>query len=322
MAIEGLLKELNIQDVLQLLSLANKTGVLSVRSDTQHDEAVIHFSKGEIVSAARGQSNRRLGQLLQRAGKLTPGVLHAALDIQRSEPDRRLAEILLEMGAVPRDELERQLRFQMEETLYELMGWHEGGFTFEERTEIAALGVIAPVRVESLLIEGARRSDEWTRFEAKVPGPESVPVLAPPVAVNTKPVELRTEEWEVLAEIDGERDIRQLAADLVRSAFDVAKTVFGLVNAGIVQVHDNNSRMRAATDAFSRAVGLDPQSPDAHFQLGLTALRTGDLERAGKAWETYLRLSGNGERRQLVMNALSAVKTLMTVMHRAKSLER
>ena len=377
MAIEGPLKELNIQDVLQLLSLANKTGVLTVRSDRLNDEAIVHFSKGEIVFAVRRRSTRRLGQLLIRAGKLTQRELHAALEIQRADPTRRLAEILLDMGTIGEQELERQLRFQMEETIYELMGWEEGYFKFEERTEIALQKLIATIRVESLLMEGARRSDEWTRLEAKVPGPESVPVLAPPEGRDAAPLELRTEEWEVLAEIDGERDIRQLAADLARSAFDVAKTVFGLVNAGIVQVHDRHSRfpeeqlrhsitevnrllsdgsiedaqklaldlessypdrsefallvgrtlfsqsrLRAATEAFSRAVALDPLSAEAHYQLGFSALKTGDFERAGKAWETYVRLSPNGEQRQLVTNALSAVKTLAHFLHKAKSREQ
>ena len=60
MAIEGPLKELSIQDVLQLLALANKTGVLTVRSDRLNDEAIVHFSDGAIVFAVRRRSTRRL----------------------------------------------------------------------------------------------------------------------------------------------------------------------------------------------------------------------------------------------------------------------
>lgn len=243
MAIEGPLKELSIQDVLQLLALANKTGVLTVRSDRLNDEAIVHFSDGAIVFAVRRRSTRRLGQLLIRAGKLTQRELDAALEIQRADPTRRLAEILLEIGSISEEELERQLRFQMEETIYELMGWDEGYFKFEERDEIGRQRLLSTVRVESLLMEGARRIDEWSRLEAKVPNPESVPLLAPAGDRDTAPLDLRTEEWEVLAEIDGERDIRQLAADLARSAFDVAKTVFGLVSAGIVQVQQAHSRV-------------------------------------------------------------------------------
>lgn len=374
MAIEGPLSELGLQDVLQLLELAHKTGVLTIRSDRMNDEAIVHLTRGAIVFAVRRRSTRRLGQLLIRAGRLTQRELDRALEIQRTDPTRRLAEILLEMGSVGEDELERQLRFQMEETIYEVMPWDEGYFKFEERTEIGDQRLLARVRVESLLMEGARRIDEWTRLESKVPGPEAVPVLAANSERDMTPLELRSEEWEVLAEIDGIRDVRQLAADLGRSAFDVAKAVYGLVSTGVLEVSEQHgrmpetelqqasaeveqmlsagrheeaqklaaqletayperaelavlagrtlmaqNRMRAATESFARAVGLDPLGMDAHYLLGFAAVRTGDLERAVKAWETYLRLAPNGEPRQLAAQALSALRALTQILTKTTS---
>jgi tetratricopeptide (TPR) repeat protein len=371
MAIEGPLAELSIQDVLQLLELAHKTGVLTVRSERLNDEAIVHLSRGAIVFAVRRRSTRRLGQLLIRAGKLTQRELDRALELQRSDPTRRLAEILLEMGSVGEEELERQLRFQMEETIYEVMPWDEGYFKFEERGEIGDQRLLARVRVESLLMEGARRIDEWTRLETKVPSPEAVPALAANADREMTPLELRSDEWEVLAEIDGERDVRQIAADLGRSAFDVAKIVYGLVSTGVLEVTERitripelelkgavgdveallgggrvdeaqklaaqletsfperadlavlsgrtlvaQNRMRAATESFSRAVGLDPMSLDAHYLLGFAAIRTGELERATKAWETFLRLAPNGEPRQLAAQALASLRALTLIVRR------
>lgn len=365
MAIEGPLQELSIQDVLQLLDLAHKTGVLTIRSESLDDEAIVHFSKGAIVFAVRRRSTRRLGQMLIRSGKLTQRELDSALEQQRRDPTRRLAEILLEMGSISEEELEKQLRFQMEETIYEVMAWSEGYFKFEERTEIAQNRLLARVRVESLLMEGARRIDEWTRLESKIPGAEAVPMLAPGKEGESTPIELRPEEWEVLAEIDGQRDLGQIAADLGRSSFDIAKTIFGLVSMGVVQVQERHAalsqpevqraigevdrllkegkledaeklaselemgypdnaelallsgrtlaaqgRMRAATEAFARAVGLDPLYADAHYLLGFTAVRTGELDRASQAWDTYLRIAQNGNQRQLVSQALNHVRSL------------
>ncbi len=372
MAIEGPLQELSIQDVLQLLDLAHKTGVLTIRSESLDDEAIVHFSKGAIVFAVRRRSTRRLGQLMIRAGKLTQRELDSALDLQRRDPTRRLAEILLEMGSITEEELERQLRFQMEETIYEVMAWDEGYFKFEERVEIASNRLLARVRVESLLMEGARRIDEWTRLESKIPGAEAIPALAPTKEGEATPLELRPEEWEVLAEVDGERDLGQIAADLGRSSFDIARTIYGLVSMGVVQVQERRStmsqpevqravtqvdqllkenkledaerianeleasypddaaievlagrvfvaqgRMRAATEAFTRAVNLDPMLADAHYMLGFSAVRAGELERATIAWDTYLRLSPNGGNRATVMQALNHVRSLSQLMQGA-----
>lgn len=372
MAIEGPLEELSIQDVLQLLELANKTGVLRVRSDRLNDEVIVHFSRGAIVFGVRRRSTRRLGQLLIRAGRVTQRELDRALEIQRSDPTRRLAEILLEMGSVSEEELERQLRFQMEETIYEIMAWQQGYFKFEERSEIGEQRLLARVRVESLLMEGARRIDEWTRLESRVPNAEAVPMLAQPSDRDTTPLDLKPDEWEVLAEIDAERDVRRIAADLGRSEFDIAKIIYGLVSTGVVVVQERPSRvpelqlrqaaeeveallrsgradeaqklaseletsypdrvelallsgrtlvaqhrLRAATEAFSRAVMLDPLSAEAHYRLGFSAVHTGELQRAVSAWETFVRLSSNGESRQLVVQALAAMRELTQLLQRA-----
>jgi cytochrome c-type biogenesis protein CcmH/NrfG len=369
MAIEGPLKELSIQDVLQLLELARKTGVLTVRSDLHGDEAIVHFDRGTIVFAVRRRSPRRLGQLLLMAGKLTQRELDAALEIQRHDPSRRLAEVLLEMGSVTEPELEAQLRFQMEETIYELMAWEEGYFRFEERTDVSTQTIVARVRVDSLLMEGARRIDEWTRLESKVPSPEAVASLSPADERETAILELRPDEWEVLAEVDGEKDLRQIAANVARSTFDIAKIIFGLVSLGVVQVQEKRQRMperemyaavqqvealigsgdleeaarlageletanperaelallagrtlaaqgrmRAATEAYTRAVGLDPLSVDAHYHLGFSAVRTGELLRAAAAWETFVRISPNGSRRRIVNDALSALLALNEIL--------
>lgn len=233
MAIEGPLKELGIQDVLQMLDLARKTGVLTVRSQRKMDEAVVHVVDGEIVFASRRRSMRLLGQQLLRAGKLTERELERALELQRQDPTQRLGAILLELGSVGQDELERQLRFQIEETVYDLLAWDEGYFRFEE-VDATPDGPVR-LRVDSLLMEGARRLDEWARLESRVPSPEAVPYLLPPDG-NDSPLNLRAEEWEILAEVDGERDLRHIASDLGRSAFDVAKIMYGLSSASVVAI--------------------------------------------------------------------------------------
>jgi len=369
MAIEGPLQEMSIQDVLQLLELARKTGILTVTSDRPSDEAAIHFQKGLIVFSKQRHSRRRLGQLLLRAGKITERELDRALELQRQNPTQRLADILVEMGSVSEEEVRRHLRFQIEETLYEVMGWTEGRFRFEEKEQVEWNRVRVQVRVESLLMEGARRIDEWSRLEPRIPSVDAIPVLAPIGDADAPVLDLRPDEWEVLAEIDGEQDLRQIAANLGRSSFDVAKIAYGLVSTGVIKIQERpaplaegdlqravnelrellargeieavvrraeefqaaypdcaefallagralcgQGRMRAATEALARAAALAPESPDAHFDLGLAAIRTGDLARAADALDTFLRLGGNGKRRQVAGSVLAAVRTLNEVL--------
>ena len=73
----------------------------------------------------------------------------------------------------------------IENVVFELMSWREGFFSFEERV-VANVPVDARIRIstESLLMEGARRIDEWSRIADKIPSLGVVPVLAPVVLVS------------------------------------------------------------------------------------------------------------------------------------------
>src|SRR6266568_1074212 len=209
MAIEGPLRELGIHDVFQLLDLSRKTGVLRVTSELRHNAGTISFEGGAIIFAEIRSNPHPLGALLLRTGKI-------------SEADRRrLGEILVSLGALTPRELERQVRFQIEEVVFEVMGWREGYFSFSEGTP-TELPTDAVVRIptEALLMEGARRIDEWSRIEGRIPHLGVVPMLAPPQEASEGELDLLPPEWEMLAMINGVRDVRAIASELGRSDFE------------------------------------------------------------------------------------------------------
>lgn len=236
MAIEGPLRELGIHDVFQVLDLSRKTGVLSIRSRLRHNRGQVYFENGAVVYAMIESNPHPLGSLLVRAGKIAEADLERARDMQEKGDTRRLGEILVTIGAITRQELDRQVRRQLEEVIFEIMNWSEGHFSFVERP-LDTVPAEATIRIstESLLMEAARRIDEWSRIESRVPHLGFVPALtAPSDTAEAGQLDLLPAEWEVIALIDGETDLRQIAHELGRSEFDVAKTVFGLESAGIV----------------------------------------------------------------------------------------
>jgi hypothetical protein len=298
MAIEGPLKELGIHDVFQLLDLSRKTGVLRVTSELRHNQGTVYFDDGAIVYAEVRTNPHPIGRLLVRAGKISDADVSRARDMQQSGDARRMGEILVAIGALTARELERQVRFQIEEVVFEVMGWREGYFSFEEGPlENVSADAVAHISTESVLMEGARRIDEWSRIEAKIPHLSVVPRLAPSKDGDGGEVDLLPAEWELLAAVDGERDLRTIAGFLGRSEFDVAKTVFGLEAAGLVELVDPGrvSASRAGTRELEAlleraeralgagdaeqartlaegACGFHPQAAAAHLMLGRAEL--------------------------------------------------
>ena len=303
MAIEGPLKELGIHDVFQLLDLSRKTGALRVTSELRHNQGTIYFEEGTIVFAEIRSNPHPLGGLLMRTGKITEADLERARDMQQRQGDkRRLGEILVSLGAITQREVERQVRFQIEEVVFEVMSWNEGYFSFnEERISDVPTEIMVRIPVEALLMEGARRIDEWSRIEGRIPHLGVVASLAPPPPGGDGELDLLPPEWEVLALIDDRRDVRALASELGRSDFDVAKTLFGLESAGVIVLVDPGTAKRgrpsaageiaelvakaeqalerrdfgAARAAAEQAATTQPHDPTVHLLLGRLHLAQG-----------------------------------------------
>lgn len=308
MAIEGPLKELGIHDVFQLLDVSRKTGILRVASRLRQNQGTVYFQDGAVIYAEIQSNPHRLGELLVRAGTITPADLSRACDIQRQGDQRRVGEILVAIGAVSPADLEGHVSSQVEEVVFELMSWQEGYFSFQEGLpdEVAA-GAVVRIPTEALLMEAARRIDEWSRIEARIPHLGMVPRFASPEESGHGQLDLLPEEWEVLAAIDGAASVRDIAESLERPQFDIAKTLFGLASAGVLTLEDGAVQAAARTPepadvatlleraeralaagdvAAARSVGeqvvaADPHEPAAHLLLGSAAVaqrRDGEAE--------------------------------------------
>jgi len=274
MAIEGPLRELGIHDVFQLLDLSRKTGSLRVTSALRDNEGTVYFESGRVVSASIRSNPHPLGAILVRAGKISEGDLERARAAQAAEGNgRRLGELLVQAGALTWRELERQVRLQIETVVFELMSWQEGFFSFVEgEVANAPADAVARISTESLLMEGARRIDEWARIAHRIPNLRVVPILAPIDEDHPSLLDLLPNEWEMLAMIDGQTDLRGIATRLGRSEFDVAKIAYGLLSTGVIEV-----RTPESTEPAEPLAGDDPAP---HLASARAALRDGRLDDA------------------------------------------
>jgi tetratricopeptide (TPR) repeat protein len=251
MPIEGPLRELGIHDVFQLLDLSRKTGALRVTSDLRDDEGVVLFDVGRVIHASVRSHPTSIERILRQAGKVSDADLELARGLS-AESGEGLGDRLVRAGVITQRELERQLRQAIESVVFELLSWQEGFFSFEERV-VSDVPLDARIRIstESLLMEGARRIDEWSRIADKVPSLSVVPMLSPVEDDRASVLDLLPHEWEVLMMIDTSRDLRGIAAALGRSEFEIAKIAYGLVSTGVVELYhgEQSSNAEAALDA-------------------------------------------------------------------------
>ena len=246
MAIEGPLQDIGIHDVFQLLDLARKSGRLTVRSTARGNEGRVYFDKGAVVHATMQDNPHTLGALLRKAGKISDRELESASSAQRDGDPRLLGEILVAQGAVTRRDVEKYMRLQIENVVFDLFSWNEGTFSFADGTDDQVqMDASVRVSIESLLMEGARRIDVWSRMNDRIPGAHVIPRLSQPRDDSESYIDLHPGEWDVMTLIDGRHSLRDIAAELAVSEFEVAKTVYGLLSTELIEIDGHEAEAAA-----------------------------------------------------------------------------
>src|SRR6266850_5386048 len=110
-----------------------------------------------------------------------------------------------------------------EEAVYALAIWNQGDFMFEP----AAPSEVRTISKSNtnLLMEAARRLDEWRVLSKKIPSVEMIPEFVVPESREGQ-INLNTSEWLIITRIDGRRSIIEIGRTLSMSAFEVAKILY------------------------------------------------------------------------------------------------
>jgi tetratricopeptide (TPR) repeat protein len=286
MAIRGSLKEASLPDVLQLLSMGKKTGCLSVGH--RGSFGYIFFDKGRIVYASIVNRRDRLGDMLVKNGMISQEQLDKAVDAQIRRRDKKLGELLVEQRSLTPDQLSQFLKVQIEEAVYFLFTWTEGTFNFEPDVMPSEQDTLVSIGPESLLLEGARRVDEWSLIEKKIPSFDIVfEIDRDQLAANE--AKLTHEQRVVLKLINGVRDVHAIFEESGLVEFDAAKAMYGLATANCI--HRIGTSGRFGGQATTTPT---PQSQAAeHRQLGMALLKTGMLDDAAREFRRVLQSDPN-----------------------------
>lgn len=302
--IEGRLGELGIHDIFQLLDVGRRSGVLHVESSARANRGTVGFRSGRVVAASIQSNPHRLGDLLVRSGRLTAEMLLRAQTLQAGGDRRRLGEILVALGAVSDAEVARQMRLQVEAVVFELMSWHEGQFRFEEGATPATPEAAIPIGVDALLLEGARRIDEWATIADRVSSLAMLPSLAAPEASGV--LDLRPNEWAVLAHVDGRTDLREIAVATAMGEFDVARVAYGLSSAGVIAL-----RAPAVEEVGGEVEGVAAQ----HVRQAREAVQRGDLRDALTHWGAALDAAPEPALAATIAEGMEATRRLHEVLY-------
>ena len=288
MGVTGNLKTMLPGDLLQWLSLGQKTGTLIVTKKAI--EKKIFFQRGRVISSASNDPREYLGQFLMSHGYMSEPELMKAMQVQ-AESNILLGKILVMIDVIDEESLQRLMRRKAEEAIYDIFLWREGEFSFID-DELPTMEMIPlQVDVTGLIMEGTRRVDEWQRIRLIIPNETLVPSIVKPLASE----ELDEAQKMIVAAIDGKRAIADIVLESRSSMFVVSETLYRLVREGAVELLDAQPAKAAAVVRDEQRISgqipafREEDEVDSLVQRAQQALRAKDYEKM----QRFLRAAEN-----------------------------
>ncbi|WP_432823161.1 DUF4388 domain-containing protein [Trichloromonas sp.] len=168
MSLVGNLEDLGLGDILQIVSLSRKSGVLALKSRNREGKVV--FLHGKVIHATSSVFPENFGSLLVRRSVVDVETLKGALALQGKMADPPLLGVILAQNfGISAESVEAVAREQIERIIYSFFGWSEGSFAFElgepDQLSVCKLNPMQRflqqgLNTQWLAIEGSRIIDE------------------------------------------------------------------------------------------------------------------------------------------------------------------
>ncbi len=233
MPIEGDLKSINFASILQLIAQEKLTGVLKIRR--KNEVVDIGFIEGQVTGAffEKGEKTERLENYLVRSGFIKKNLFEMIKEIHE-ETKRPIMNIIIDDKYLTIEEIERIIKFKIQEVIDEVFTWQEGEFKFEQGAVIYPKSLIKiRLSTENIVLESARRFDEWPRIVSQITSPDLVFKKIEKPELKLK---LPEDELRVLSLIDGHRSVNDLIDISGLGKFHTYSCLYHLLTTGQIEL--------------------------------------------------------------------------------------
>ncbi len=304
MTIQSTIKEIGLFDLFQILHLHRKTGRLVIQGTPDKREAKVVFKEGSVVLASIYKNTpKSIEELLSEWG-----VLDVESSVKLSKKMKKYSNLIEAIdgeGITPRQHIEQFLAERIREVVFEILKWDAGEYRFDEEKLAEKSEVLIALNTENLILEGARRIDEWSNIRSKVPSKHSLFRFC---AENQEDHQLnhKPKEWEILSLIDGKRTVKEVTEEVSGDLFSTSKLIYGLVVMDIIELVDadeegeiqpgneqklgellqagresyNKLNLEKAAGEFEKALNIDPDCFEALRMLGEIHYKLDNLQEA------------------------------------------
>jgi curved DNA-binding protein CbpA len=271
---KGTLSLLTFADIIRDLHLTRRTGLL--RLTRNRELRAVFVEQGDLVFALSNLPHERLGDFLLARDLITREQYEAA--VQRPNAKQRFGQVLVEMGVMPREAVEKHARQHLTEIILAAFEWESGEFAFEEGTR-AAHDVKLDLLTPNIILMGVRRMTNEEIIRRSLGPTTQVIELSPDATTQLQRATLDGTEGFVLSRITGPMTIDELALVSGIPERTILRVVYGLLCAGILTSKHPRPTMANPQPAPQPSVAsAPPQAASATVSSATSASTTVESE--------------------------------------------
>jgi hypothetical protein len=256
MALKGNLRDFSTTQLLNLVNLARKTGLLIIQS--QSGTARLYFREGKLIQANIGTQDSNLADMLLKAGKISGDQAEMIQSQAEMQSDKQLGLALMNAGAVTQEDIVQSVKDYMLDIVYTLFNWAEGEFQFDQNKLPSDDRIAVPISLENVILEGSRRIEESELLESELPDLNSVALrFTDNPDARLREVNLSVEEWRVISFINPRNTVKQIAQSNSMDDFQIRKIVYGMIQAGLVELARPEGIARPSAIVSGRRRGVE-----------------------------------------------------------------
>lgn len=234
MALKGNLRDFSFSQLLNLISLAKKTGTLQVKGANK--AATISFDSGKLSYAQNNKHDQGLAAVLLRSEKLTDKQYKVIKDKANNIGDKELGLMLINSNYVTQQEILDSLKRDYVSTANDLFTWEEGMFHFENNQKPSPEKISLLISLENIIIEGSRQLQELERLQDEIPSLDMALKFTDNPGTNIRNVNLSVKEWRVVSFINPKNSMNQIARTTKLNELEFRRIVYSLIQAGLVEL--------------------------------------------------------------------------------------
>ena len=238
--ITGDVSVMGLANLLHVLAAHRREGALTVRAGER--EKVFRLSAAGI-RLVRGTSRENpVGRILMRTARVARQRVRGLMAAERMGR-RSLGQMAVRQGLLTPDELDRALREQVAEEIYELFTWKGAEFEIADEADAPAgiedgplARVVLDADLTAILFEATRRADELGKIATLIPDRARIPQRLRNPSLSGYRAGDGDAVREIFALIDGRRTVAGMIDQSLFPEFTVLRVLYELAMAGVVRI--------------------------------------------------------------------------------------